>query len=87
MIIGIIGLILGSVATVLVLKPAKSTDEKLRDLKARINADSEIARNNLTRTLCGSEIEQKLRKNKKKTNERERMRKLAEYKARRAQKE
>lgn len=85
MIIGIIGLVLGSVATALVLKrPAKSTDEKLRDLKARINANAEVAQKNLTRTLCGSEKEQKLKRIKKITKQREDKKKLEAFRARKA---
>lgn len=88
MIIGIIGLLVGSVAAALVLKRPKTTEEQLRDIKARIEANSETARDNLTRTLCGTPTEQKLREIKKKVNERKKAQKLAEYKARRkAQKE
>ena len=86
MLIGIIGLVLGGVAAAFVLRP-KTTDEKLRDLKAQIEANSELSKDNLTRTLCGSEKEQKMKEIKRKANERKRAQKLAELKKRRAQKE
>lgn len=87
MLIGIIGLVLGGVAAALVLKRPKTTDQQLRDLKARIEANSELSRDNLTRTLCGSEKEQKLKEIKRKVQERKLKEKLAELKKKRAQKE
>tara|TARA_Y100000004_G_C8836858_1_gene378698 strand:+ start:523 stop:789 length:267 start_codon:yes stop_codon:yes gene_type:complete len=83
MIIGIIGLILGSVATALICRKEKTTEEKLRDIKARIEAADELSSMNLTRAVCGSEQEQKMRRIAKLTKKRQNERRLEAFKAER----
>ena len=81
----IIGIISVTVLAAIAILKRPTNEEALRRVKAKIDADAEIAEKSLHRAICGSELEQKLSDIRKKAKTAQNQKKLAEWKAKRAE--